>query len=418
MEEDKYCHETYRPTDYCVKCKKVDHKPIEEFGKRRCHECRTPLRTRGVGLALSGGGYRATLFHIGGLWRLNELGWLKKLTEVTSVSGGSITAGWLGLQWKRLKFDKNGVATNFVEEVVNPLRKFCSHNIQVEGFFCGLARPYRRLFGKATLQDLPSDKEGPRFTIYATSLQTGVSVRMSKPYLADYNLGCVENPKIELAKVVAASSAFPLAMAPVILKFKLSEWKDWKPREGEPRKEIPDKEKLRKTMLLTDGGVYDNLGMERIFDRYSTVLASDAGAPFSTKSGTFWRGWNRVCIIKQSIDIITEQTRRLRRRWTMTNYTDDEAEGTLWKIDTKIAEYELVKEGLPPPLLDDSYQENYDKKKRKKKKKLSEVSTCLKNLGEKTEEALINWSYALTDAGMRRWVLEPGAKPGRLPYPK
>ena len=57
-------------------------------------------------------------------------------------------------------------------------------------------------------------KKGPRFTIYATSLQTGVSVRFSRPYLADYNLGKVESPHIQLAKAVAASSAFPPIMAP------------------------------------------------------------------------------------------------------------------------------------------------------------------------------------------------------------
>ena len=74
----------------------------------------------GVGLALSGGGFRATLFHLGSLWRLNELGWLPKLTRITSVSGGSITAGVLGYRWKRLNFDDSGIATNFIEEIAVP----------------------------------------------------------------------------------------------------------------------------------------------------------------------------------------------------------------------------------------------------------------------------------------------------------
>lgn len=47
----------------------------------------------GIGLALAGGGFRATLFHCGTLWRLNELGYLQKLDRVSSVSAGSITAG-------------------------------------------------------------------------------------------------------------------------------------------------------------------------------------------------------------------------------------------------------------------------------------------------------------------------------------
>ena len=47
----------------------------------------------GIALCLSGGGYRAMIFHLGALWRLNQLGFLKNLSRVSSVSGGSITAG-------------------------------------------------------------------------------------------------------------------------------------------------------------------------------------------------------------------------------------------------------------------------------------------------------------------------------------
>src|SRR5712691_6226868 len=70
----------------------------------------------GIGLCLSGGGYRAMLFHLGAIWRLNELGLLRKeivvpgaeatgpqhLVRISSVSGGSITAGALGQNWKSL----------------------------------------------------------------------------------------------------------------------------------------------------------------------------------------------------------------------------------------------------------------------------------------------------------------------------
>ena len=58
----------------------------------------------GVALCLSGGGYRAMVFHLGVLWRLNELGYLARLDRISSVSGGSITAGLLGLRWGRLDF--------------------------------------------------------------------------------------------------------------------------------------------------------------------------------------------------------------------------------------------------------------------------------------------------------------------------
>jgi NTE family protein len=45
----------------------------------------------GIALCLSGGGFRAMLFHLGTLWRLNEFGYLPKLKLISSVSGGSIT---------------------------------------------------------------------------------------------------------------------------------------------------------------------------------------------------------------------------------------------------------------------------------------------------------------------------------------
>src|SRR6266852_8666340 len=48
-----------------------------------------------IGLALSGGGFRATLFHLGAIRRLHELGILPKLTTISSVSGGSILNGFL-----------------------------------------------------------------------------------------------------------------------------------------------------------------------------------------------------------------------------------------------------------------------------------------------------------------------------------
>src|SRR5260370_15047527 len=65
------------------------------------------------GLCLSGGGYRAMLFHLGALWRINELGMLQGLDRVSSVSGGSITAAVLGMNRSPLEFNKGGVAGAF-----------------------------------------------------------------------------------------------------------------------------------------------------------------------------------------------------------------------------------------------------------------------------------------------------------------
>ncbi|MFD1985430.1 patatin-like phospholipase family protein [Mesorhizobium newzealandense] len=74
-----------------------------------------------IGLCLSGGGYRAMIYHVGALIRLNELGFLPRLGEIASVSGGSITAGVLALAWPRLIFDNAGTATNLGDLVARPL---------------------------------------------------------------------------------------------------------------------------------------------------------------------------------------------------------------------------------------------------------------------------------------------------------
>src|SRR2546421_8373552 len=83
----------------------------------------------GIGLCLSGGGYRAMLFHLGALWRLNEFGLLRKLVRISSVSGGSITAGGLGLRWEGLTFYATDVATKLEALVGQPIRKLSDTTI-------------------------------------------------------------------------------------------------------------------------------------------------------------------------------------------------------------------------------------------------------------------------------------------------
>src|SRR6478752_4422101 len=54
-----------------------------------------------IGLALSGGGFRATLYHLGLVRFLRDADLLRQVTHITSVSGGSIMAAHLALNWDR-----------------------------------------------------------------------------------------------------------------------------------------------------------------------------------------------------------------------------------------------------------------------------------------------------------------------------
>jgi NTE family protein len=86
---------------------------------------------RDIGLCLSGGGYRAAVFHLGSLVRLNEAGLLPHLRTVSSVSGGSIVAGLLGLRWRDLIFDVAGVASNLLNVIIDPMLLFTGKGLDV-----------------------------------------------------------------------------------------------------------------------------------------------------------------------------------------------------------------------------------------------------------------------------------------------
>src|SRR5204862_119495 len=136
---------------------------------------------------------------------------LPQLKRISSVSGGSITAGMLAIKWNDLQFS-DGVATAFGKEVVDPIRKFAGTTIDVPAVLKGVfglfsvgnrvAGYYRKhLFGDKTLQDLP-DQPAPLFVFNATNLQSGVLWRFTKPFMWDYRVGKVPNPKMDIATAV------------------------------------------------------------------------------------------------------------------------------------------------------------------------------------------------------------------------
>jgi NTE family protein len=363
----------------------------------------------GIGMAVSGGGFRATLFHLGAFWRLNELGLLSQISRICSVSGGSITAGLLGLRWKHLDFNADGIATNFTEEIAKPLRKFCSLNIDAPSILGGwlsvfksasemLVDRYRKnLYGDATLQDLPSESDGPRFVIYATSLQTGVSVRLSKPYIGEYTLGLLKEPDMPIAQAVAASSAFPPVLSPVLLE---TDPDKWEKVEGAY---LYDQKEMRQMIYLSDGGVYDNLGLESVWNRYATVLVSDAGAPFKVQKKPWLLKISQFKKLLRVLDIAIEQTRALRKRRLIDDFRNDVRRGTYWGIATHIDDYKL-----DTAMVSDN----------KLTKSLKTVRTRLNPFSKKEQGHLINWGYALADSAMRKHVLTDSLSPGNWPYAK
>ena len=74
-------------------------------------------------------------------WRLNEWGYLAKLARISSVSGGSITAGVLGFKWAKLAFDAGGGARGFDAEVVQTIRALAERTIDEGSILGGVFLP-------------------------------------------------------------------------------------------------------------------------------------------------------------------------------------------------------------------------------------------------------------------------------------
>ncbi|CAH2402325.1 patatin-like phospholipase family protein [Mesorhizobium escarrei] len=351
-------------------------------------------------LALSGGGFRATLYHCGALMRLNELGYLTKITRFSSVSGGSITSGMLAAAWPRLKVE-NGMVTNLDAEVIAPLRAFCRRSIDTMAVGWGavlpgksigdvLADAYDDMFKKITLQDLP---DSPQFVFDATNLQTGRLVRLMKKRLADFTIGEIRNPQVRVAVAVAASSAFPPVLSPVDIKVDPKSWVelDGAIHHGDPA--------YTRTLSLTGGGAYDNLGLESI-DDFSTVIVSDAGAPFGTEE-TASTLWPQQAM--RALDIATDQARALRKRLLFAQCAAEDRLAVYSGIDSNPAEYPAA-QTLNPDLAFTT--------------KLARMRTRLDPFSDQEQGRLINWGWLMMDVAMRSYVTKQAPPPSSLPLPK
>jgi NTE family protein len=342
------------------------------------------------------------LFHLGALWRLNDAGMLPRLDRVSSVSGGSIAAGVLARHWADLAFDGAGVAANFQATVAADLHRIAGRTIDIPAVVGGglgagsigdrVAASYRRhLFGPRTLQDLPHH---PRFVFNATNLQTGALWRFSKPYMADYTIGLVPYPRVTLGTAVAASSAFPPFLSPVVLKLDPSSFAaaDRGPLHRPP---------FTHRAVLSDGGVYDNLGLETAWDRCSTVLISDGGGHFEPKERP-WRNWPMQLL--RVLGVIDNQVRALRKRQSIDAFkAPGPPDGTYWGIRTHIADYDI--EGVLPCPPD-------------RVRRLAETPTRLGRLRLAHQRRLVNWGFAVSDAALRRYIVPHLEPPKRFPYPQ
>ena len=268
-----------------------------------------------IGLALSGGGFRAAIFHLGVIRRLEELGLMSRVRVVSAVSGGSIIAAYYLCEMeRRLRLEKPGVqdcretrvriydkiAHDFFEALDNNLRTraliftpfhhpwLFIKTLALKAFRAGarselIQCEYDRWFyHNNTLDQLPGAVQreggegadtarekstGSRLLINTTSLLTGERVAFCREPISRVNeMSRVNNNVLPLSRVVGASSGVPGLFPPTMIS-------------GD---------------VLVDGGVADNQGIESLIEDpmdCNLLLVSDASGqmePIHTiKEGTF-----------------------------------------------------------------------------------------------------------------------------------
>ncbi|PSW91412.1 hypothetical protein C9J52_19215 [Photobacterium iliopiscarium] len=361
------------------------------------------------GLALSGGGFRATLYALGSLWRMNEDGLLTELDTITSVSGGSIAVGLLMLKWEELAFEEIDAsqgryrATNFKEVIADPLITFCSQTItSMSRIILHTLNPKTTaatevrkkyetlLFGGTRLCDIPDHPLAPEFIFYGTNLDTGASVRISKREIRDYHIGSASEHGITLAQAISISSGFPPFLAPIRLCGRNWTWSDTS------YSRIPAEQvyQFRERLDLCDGGLYDNMGLEMIWKHgadkeYDSVFCCDAGALLPVP----WGGWLKAVKSKFGLslrmtDIMINQQRALRKRTLMRNYITGEYNGGYWSISSQVKNFQII-----DPLLSNSEAEQYSH--------LSNLGTQLKGFSDIDNQMLVNLGFCHSDMSIR-----------------
>ena len=215
-----------------------------------------------IALALSGGGFRATLSALGVMRFLADAGLLSDVRAVSSVSGGSIASGMLAKTWSQLEAEDFEPAA-FNNLVLFPIvEKVSTGNLQRSV----LLNTWRSI-GPRSLSDVMSTKldewfydgvkldeipptpgsedthSGIRFIFNASDIRTGRRFGFRQTDMGEWGDKRFTAEGVRLSQAVAASCAVPGVFAAIKLKVK-------EDPQAQPR--------------LVDGGVYDTLGLDAI----------------------------------------------------------------------------------------------------------------------------------------------------------
>jgi len=237
------------------------------------------MSERVIGLAVSGGGSRAAAFHLGCLRALHDRDLLRRIRVVSGISGGSLLAAmwaygpadFAEFEEQATRLLRRGLQRAIAGRVLRP--SALTHNLAAAGSAAtsrmpgrsqAAARRANRTDGLASAladiafgaQTMPQvTHEGLDVVLTATDLRTGSAVRFGSARSSCSRFGTITEP-VPVATAVAASAAFPLLLPAIERTFTFE-------RAGQHRNEA---------VLLSDGGIYDNLGLSVLEPRRSAVF--------------------------------------------------------------------------------------------------------------------------------------------------
>lgn len=248
-----------------------------------------------MAITLSGGGARAAAFGYGVLSELRDTpivweGQAQSLLDATDVisgvSGGSIVAAYYAAYGAEglASFEHNFLRVDFQRSLID-MALLPANMIELSSPWFGrthlLARRLESLYGGMTFGDLEKRPRHPQLIVTATDLSRGGGFEFTWDQFTQI---CSDLRSVPLSFAVAASSAVPLLLSPVTLNNYATQCLPRPRPEVEPvagadaytsyrarmfrahARSYQDADK-RPFIHLVDGGLSDNLGVQRLLDR-------------------------------------------------------------------------------------------------------------------------------------------------------
>ena len=239
---------------------------------------------------------------------------------------------------------------------------------------------FEEAFGKGTLNLLP---DHPRFVFCGTDMAFGANFIFERDRVGSYLAGYATPGGFTLAQAVAASARFPPLFGPLRIDRAALRFKGGRAKgvSADERKQILE------DLRVTDGGVYDNMGLEPVWKSHRVVLVSDAGGLMDAQADKnfFWR-------IQRYQSIQDTQARALRKRFLISGYTQGTINGAYFGVASSPTHYPAARDpGYSKALAMDV---------------IRNIRTDLDAFSEVEQAVLMNHGYALVDAAIRTHVPE------------